>query len=146
MPILRPLLAVACLWILAVVPTPLLGADPTADSDSAIVPDLSGTWSGSWESYQSGHDGPMTATFSQIGEGCYEVRFKGRFWGVLPFKYNVTLSVTEVREGVVYLSGSQRLPLFGTFSYSAQATETCFSASYCAKKDHGAFTLSRCCR
>ncbi len=140
MPNLRHLLAVAFVMIPGAVPTSILGAEPAA------VPDLSGSWSGSWESYQSGHDGPMKATFCQIGEGCYEVRFKGRFWGVLPFKYNVTLSVTEVRDGVVYLSGSQRLPLFGTFRYSAQATETCFSASYCAKKDHGAFTLSRCCQ
>jgi hypothetical protein len=34
--------------------------------------------------------------------------------------------------------------MFGTFSFSAAATDTDFNANYSSCKDHGCFVMSRC--
>jgi hypothetical protein len=73
------------------------------------------------------------------------VHFGGRFLGIVPFKYSVTMAAEE-RDGVVHLSGSQYLGrMFGTFSFTATATESCFTADYSSCEDHGRFELSRTC-
>jgi hypothetical protein len=106
--------------------------------------DLTGCWSGSWESCTTGHKGPLWAEFVPCGGNQYDVHFRGRFMKIMPFKYSVTM-VAEQRDGVVYLSGSQYLGrMFGTFTFNAAATETCFNANYNSCKDHGQFKLSRC--
>jgi hypothetical protein len=43
----------------------------------------------------------------------------------------------------VYLSGSKRLPGFGSYEYSANATSRDFHATYQSRKDRGAFILRR---
>ncbi len=106
--------------------------------------DLSGCWSGSWESCNTGHKGPLWAEFVSCGGNQYEVHFRGRFFKIMPFKYSVTM-VAEERDGVVYLSGSKYLGrLVGTFSFNAAATDTCFNANYSSCEDSGQFKLSRC--
>jgi hypothetical protein len=106
--------------------------------------DLSGCWSGSWESCATGHKGPLWAEFVACGGNQYEVHFRGRFFKVMPFQYSVTMAAEE-RDGVVYLSGSKYLGrMVGTFSFSAAATDTCFNANYSSCKDSGQFKLSRC--
>jgi hypothetical protein len=106
--------------------------------------DLSGCWSGSWESCATGHKGPLWAEFVSCGVNQYEVHFRGRFFKVMPFQYSVTMAADE-RDGVVYLSGSKYLGrMVGTFSFSAAATDTCFNANYSSCKDSGQFKLSRC--
>jgi hypothetical protein len=46
--------------------------------------------------------------------------------------------------GVVHLSGCKNLGrLFGTFTFSAQATACDFNADYYSSKDSGRFTLTR---
>lgn len=113
----------------------------------AAAPDLSGAWSGSWSSYRNRHNGPMTAQFSRIDDAHYQVHFHGRFWKLIPFNYNVVLTVTGVDNGRVLLSGSHRLgPVLGTFSYNAWATDTQFVAGYCSEKDQGQFSMVRTCR
>ena len=110
----------------------------------AQATDLSGCWSGSWGSCTSRHRGPLNATFTRCNEQQYEVTFSGRFFKIMPFRYSVTLDVTEDCD-VVKLSGSSYLGrLMGTFNYRAQATECHFSSSYSSCKDHGWFELSRC--
>jgi hypothetical protein len=111
----------------------------------SFAADLSGCWSGSWESCSTGHKGPLFAEFVPCGANQYDVHFRGRFFKIMPFHYSVTLTAEE-REGVVYLSGSQYLGrMFGTFTFSAAATDTCFNANYSSCKDHGRFQMSRCC-
>ncbi|MCI0357877.1 MAG: hypothetical protein L0211_05235 [Planctomycetaceae bacterium] len=106
--------------------------------------DLSGCWSGSWESCSTGHKGPLWAEFVPCGGNQYEVHFRGRFFKIMPFKYSVTMAAEE-RDGVVYLSGSKYLGrMVGTFSFTATATDTRFNANYSSCKDNGQFTLSRC--
>lgn len=117
---------------------------PPVQAAPIRVPNLNGSWSGSWKSRCSGHKGPLKATFCQVDCRNYEVHFRGRFCKLLPFCYTVTLQVTGCEDGKVYLSGSHKLPLFGTFTFSAWATDTQFCAGYRAKDDAGQFVMTRC--
>jgi hypothetical protein len=105
--------------------------------------DLTGSWSGQWESTKSGHTGPLHARFRQTDPDHYRVLWSGRFWKVVPFMYPSTLEVTHCEDGKVFLSGSQRLLFFGTFCYEAEATDCDFTATYSTARDNGVFTLSR---
>jgi hypothetical protein len=105
--------------------------------------DLSGKWHGSWKSCETGHHGPLNATFCKLGDDSYQVRFTGRFFVALPFRFTVPLQVTGREDGRVFLSGAPRLPLFGTFHFEAVATECDFTATYCSRNDRGRFVLSR---
>jgi hypothetical protein len=107
--------------------------------------DLTGSWSGDWRSCTSGHKGPLSAQFCRVSPCQYEVRFKGRFFKVIPFRYAVTLDVVEETAEKVILAGSQNLGrIFGTFTYSATVTGDCFEATYTSCKDQGIFRLTRC--
>lgn len=110
----------------------------------AAAVDLSGSWSGCWQSTSTGHSGPLRATFTPCGEGRYAVEFAGRFFKILPFRYSVTLCVVEDRGDGVTLAGSSFLGrLFGTFTYRADASDCHFEARYTSKKDAGVFRLDR---
>jgi hypothetical protein len=112
---------------------------------SVSASDLTGHWSGDWKSCTSGHKGPLSAEFCKVDACHYEVRFKGRFFKVFPFRYKVTLQVIEETPEKVVLSGSQDLGrIFGTFTYSATVTDNCFVATYTSCKDDGIFRLERC--
>lgn len=109
--------------------------------------DLSGHWSGTWLSHKDGHDGPISGDFRKMDDDHYCVHFRGRFWGLFPFEYDVVMTVTERKDDALTLSGSKDLGfLFGTFSYTARVTDTCFVASYCSEHDHGEFRMTRCTR
>lgn len=114
---------------------------------SVLATDLSGCWTGSWESCTSGHSGPLFAEFTRCGEKDYRVKFTGRFLKVIPFRYTVTLTVVEDRGDELILAGSSYLGrLFGTFSYRATATDGRFTADYTSKKDDGTFRMTRSSR
>jgi hypothetical protein len=117
-----------------------------ASQSAAQATDLSGCWSGTWQSCVTPHRGPLNAEFVRINANQYEVFFNGRFFKLLPFKYSVVMTATE-QDGVVYLSGSKYLGrMFGTFSFSATATDCQFDATYSSCKDNGLFTMTRCSR
>jgi hypothetical protein len=106
--------------------------------------DLSGCWSGTWGSSCTRHHGPLNAEFVRLSENQYEVFFNGRFFVIMPFKYSVVMTATEQND-VVYLTGSKYLGrMFGTFSFSAAATDCQFNANYSSCKDSGQFNLTRC--
>ncbi|MCY3014001.1 MAG: hypothetical protein NT171_04755 [Planctomycetota bacterium] len=110
----------------------------------AAAVDLTGSWTGSWESRSTGHAGPLRATFRPCGEDRWTVDFSGRFFKLLPFKYSVTLRVVEDAGDRVTLAGTSWLGrLFGTFCYRADATACRFEARYTSKKDTGIFRLER---
>lgn len=110
----------------------------------ARATDLTGRWTGSWESGTTGHAGPLRATFTRCGETGYHVTFTGRFLKIVPFRYAVTLTVVEDHGDSVVLAGSSYLGrLFGTFSYRATATGCEFTARYSSRKDDGSFRLTR---
>lgn len=132
--------------------TPVFAEEPAAAAPVAVaeavpVPDLTGSWSGRWVSCTNGHNGPMNATFCRLNATQYEVRFNGRFFKLIPFKYTAVLNVTAVEPGRVYLTGSHRLgPVLGTFSYNAWATDSQFVAGYASEKDQGQFIMNRVSR
>ena len=106
--------------------------------------DLSGCWSGSWQSCTTGHKGPLFATFQKCGADAYRVEFLGRFFKIFPFRYSVVLSVVEDTGDAVTLAGSSFLGrLFGTFTYRATADACHFNAGYRSKKDSGSFRLQK---
>ncbi len=110
------------------------------------VPDLSGRWSGYWESDETGHTGPIKARIERIDCCHYRVVYCGRFWKVLPFRYVSELNVTGYGNGSVCLSGSERLgPLMGTFSYNAWASSSKIVLCYRSRKDQGRFVMTRRC-
>ena len=114
---------------------------------TALATDLTGCWTGSWESCTSGHSGPLNAMFTRCGDTEYRVKFTGRFLKVIPFRYTVTLTVVEERGDELILEGSSYLGrLFGTFSYRATATDGRFTADYTSKKDDGTFRMTRSAR
>lgn len=130
--------------LLALAPVAAADAPPVVATSPA--PDLSGDWSGHWESAKNGHRGPLRATFTRVGPDCYQVKFKGRFAVVVPFRYATPMTVVGSGDGVVLLSASKTLgPLLGTFSMSATATATTFDADFTAKNDRGRFVLTRDC-
>jgi hypothetical protein len=104
---------------------------------------LSGRWSGHWESLSNGHRGPLHATFTKADDSHYSVIFRGRFLKILPFRYTSKLEVTGYEDDRVLLAGSRRLLFFGTFSYRAEATCSDFTATYEARNDHGVFIMKR---
>jgi hypothetical protein len=105
--------------------------------------DLSGKWRGTWVSCKDGHHGTLNARFCKISDMCYEVRFSGTFFVAVPFCFTVNLQVTGEQDGKVFLSGSHRLPLFGTFHFDGVATQCEFTATYTSCDDNGKFNLCR---
>jgi hypothetical protein len=108
--------------------------------------DLTGTWSGYWVDCNSGHRGPLRATFRKCDDGRYQVVFTGRFWKIFPFRYSVVLNVTGREDDSLSLTGESRLGiLFGTFRYTARASSTDFVADYNSRRYQGQFVLERRC-
>jgi hypothetical protein len=139
-------LCVAGLLLLALPPTLTPAADPQAAAP-ITTPDLCGDWNGYWISCTNGHHGPLHATFTKICDDCYEVRFKGRFAAVVPFRYATTMNVVSRGDGMLILSANKMLgPVLGSFSMTATATATTFDADFTSKNDSGKFVLTRCGR
>lgn len=96
-----------CLSILILSFLGLLGTNNTIRAA-----DLSGNWTGTWESTTSGHHGPLKATFCAIDETHCRVQFRGRFFKVIPFRFNVVLEVTGQEGDKALLAGEAKLGLF----------------------------------
>lgn len=115
-----------------------------AATTAAQPPDLTGRWSGRWESAKNGHSGPIRARFTKLSDDQYRVRFTGRFAVVIPFCYSMTMNVVGTEPDLLILGGTHRLgPIFGTFGYSGTATHTHFDAKFTAKTDLGKFVMTR---
>jgi hypothetical protein len=122
----------------------LLANSIAAAQQPIAVPDLTGNWSGHWESCKNGHHGPLSAHFCKTDDGHYLVVFRGRFLKVVPFRYATTMTVTGYEGDRVFLSASKRLgPVLGSFSMDADATSSDFTARFTSRDDHGLFVLRR---
>ena len=129
---------------LRVITIVLVAAAMTAEAKECRAIDLSGHGSGTWASGNTRHHGPLQAEFVRLNDSEYEVFFKGKFFAILPFRYNVVMTASE-QDGVVTMSGSKYLgKMFGTFQFSAAVTDTNFNANYSSCKDHGCFEMVRC--
>jgi len=106
--------------------------------------DLTGNWTGNWESEISGHEGPLKAKFSVSGETKVQARFTGRFFKVVPFRFNVTLDVVSQQDGVTKLQGKQNLGrALGVYHYEVTYNGNEFIANYKTDKDKGVFKVSK---
>jgi hypothetical protein len=126
----------------AFLPSLLTGLLLLGMNQPSYAADLSGTWTGHWESHSSGHKGPLKAAFCKLDDTHYQVRFSGRFLKIIPFRYTVTLEATGQEKDKTILTGEHHLRFFGTFHYRAEATDCEFTANYCADKDSGVFVLT----
>lgn len=124
------------LLLLPLVPTTVNAAEPCGG-------ELAGRWSGCWADRNSGHQGPLKARFEACGPEGYRVVFTGRFFAVLPFRYAANLNVVGREGDKVLLAGESRVPLFGTFRYSAWADACNFEAEFCSRRYEGVFRLHR---
>jgi hypothetical protein len=114
------------------------------ETSSVAPPSLSGKWSGSWSSETTGHRGSLKADIRPNADGSYSARFTGRFFRVIPFRYQMQLNVVGQDGNDLILAGSKKLgPVMGYYSYQAVVSGDQFSASYSTKKDRGSFFLRR---
>lgn len=104
---------------------------------------LTGTWKGTWTSSANGHTGPLNARIEAGNGNSVVVHFRGRFAKIVPFIYRSQLSVVSEDEQGTHLEGSQRLPLFGTFSTNATVKDGQFTATFQSGKDTGEFRMTR---
>jgi hypothetical protein len=106
--------------------------------------DLSGRWRGTWQSETTGHSGPLNGRFRKLDDSRYRVWYTGRFAGIVPFFYPVTMNVVQRDCNQLILAGSTKLgPIFGTFEYSAVVTPGYFDSRFQSKSDSGRFQLHR---
>lgn len=115
-----------------------------AYAQEIMPPSLTGSWNGSWNSQTTGHQGPLSANIRPTGDGNYSATFTGKFFKVIPFRYQMKLQVVGANDGVLHLAGSKKLgPLMGYYSYNATVSGNSFSASYRTKRDSGTFFMRR---
>lgn len=106
--------------------------------------DIAGCWEGTWQSDVDGHHGKLRAIITRQGESYYQAHFKATYAKIVPFSFDVPLTVTN-DTGLLLFEGQADLGFLagGTYTYTGQATPSDFTASYCAQKDQGTFTMSR---
>ena len=109
---------------------------------AAQEPDLSGKWSGYWQS-DNGHRGPLHARFVPQGADTYRVTYRGRFALVVPFRYSTTMGATPAGDGTAVLTAEKRLGPFGSFRTTATATGTSFDAAFSSRRDSGRIVLTK---
>ena len=115
-----------------------------AQANAGELENLSGNWAGPWNSEISGHQGPLKAKITVAGEDVVKARFTGRFFKVVPFKFNVTLNVTSQKDGVTKLSGKEDLGrALGTYHYDVTYKANEFVAKYHTDKDKGVFQVRK---
>jgi hypothetical protein len=56
----------------------------------------------------------------------------------------VTLDVVGMTGDTMLLAGESKLPLFGVFTYSTEATSCKFVCHYSSRRHQGRFDLQRC--
>ncbi|MAV37275.1 MAG: hypothetical protein CMJ59_17665 [Planctomycetaceae bacterium] len=107
--------------------------------------DLSGAWRGTWANSNNRHTGPLRGTFVPLNENQYQADFRGRFFGLLPFRYSVVLDAEPQPDGSIRLQGSAFVSRrYGTFHYDATVREGHFESTYTSCKFQGTFSMDRC--
>ena len=116
----------------------------TSHANAGDLENLSGTWSGTWNSEISGHEGPLKAKFAVSDKDVVSARFTGRFFKIVPFKFNVKLNVISQKDGVTKLSGKHDLGrALGTYHYDVTYKGNEFVAKYHTDKDKGVFQVNK---
>ena len=115
-----------------------------AQVNAGDLSNLTGTWTGTWNSEISGHEGPLKAKFTISDANVVSARFTGRFFKIVPFKFLVKLDVTSQKDGVTKLSGKQDLGrALGVYHYDVTYQANEFVAKYHTDKDKGVFQVKK---
>lgn len=106
--------------------------------------DIAGLWEGTWCSHKNGHNGTLRAIITCNCNGTYYAKFHATYLEVVPFGFEMPLSVSANGD-VHQLGGSADLGLLagGVFRYAGEANECHLVANFCAKNDHGVFKMTR---
>ena len=130
--------------ILSVVLTLASVAICSSQLNGGELKNLNGNWSGNWKSELSGHEGPLKAKFTVSGETKVQAWFTGRFFKIVPFKFNVSLDVVSQKDGVTKLQGKQDLGrALGVYHYDVTYKGNEIIAKYKTDKDKGVFSVSK---
>lgn len=133
-----------CVPMLLMLVALVFGGLPHVSAQEAHSGSLTGSWSGGWYSQTTGHKGPLQANIRPTSDGHYTATFTGKFFKVIPFRYEMKLNVVGDDGTNLRLAGSKKLgPLMGYYSYQATVSGNHFSASYRTKRDQGTFSLRR---
>ena len=141
----RPTCGVLAIVVLALLASRSATADePAASEPIASPPSLSGCWEGSWRSCTTGHHGKLRATITHVGDNRYCCRFRGTFFGIVPFKYSITLTA-EPGDDVLTFFGKSNLGKLagGVYTYTGHADHCSFHSQYKSCKDRGVFEMRR---
>ena len=105
---------------------------------------IEGRWVGDWHSDKNGHHGKLCAIITHQSEGTYRAQFFATYAVMLPFSFEIPLTVHQ-SEGTYAFTGQTNLGRLagGVFSYNGQANSTGFTAAYSSTRDHGTFTMQR---
>lgn len=106
--------------------------------------DIAGLWEGTWLSHHNGHEGSLRAIITRNADGSYYAKFHATYLEVVPFGFEMPLSVSENGD-VRQLGGTADLGLLagGVYRYAGEANACHLVANFCAKSDHGVFKLTR---
>ncbi|MBB73906.1 MAG: hypothetical protein CMJ75_05260 [Planctomycetaceae bacterium] len=111
---------------------------------NASAEDLSGAWKGTWSNSNNRHTGPLRGRFIALNDSQYRAIFRGRFFGILPFRYAVVLDAAEQEDGSIRLRGSTFVSrLYGTFDYDATVRDGHFESTYTSSRFEGTFSMDR---
>ncbi|MDA0832567.1 MAG: hypothetical protein O2955_00570 [Planctomycetota bacterium] len=111
---------------------------------------FSGRWEGSWKSDVNGHHGKLRALISPTdNDRIYNARFKATYAFIIPYQFEIPMTVTTDDQGV-HFEGQADLGWLagGNYTYNGIAHGGQFDSVYCASKDNGIFTMSKvdaCC-
>ncbi len=111
--------------------------------------DLSGAWTGAWNSEGTSHQGKLRAIATKTrADGKvdhYTFRYHATWASVLSGQYKTEHIATPTRLGYHTLSGQHDMGAVfgGIYQYGGQASPTDFQATYRSKVDHGSFNLKR---
>ncbi|MEX0729100.1 MAG: hypothetical protein WD065_22695 [Planctomycetaceae bacterium] len=111
---------------------------------------FSGRWEGTWKSDVNGHHGKLRALITPTdNERIYNARFKATYAFIIPYQFEIPMTVTTDEDGV-HFEGQADLGWLagGNYTYTGDARCGEFDSIYCADKDHGVFTMSKldaCC-
>ncbi len=106
---------------------------------------FAGRWEGTWHSESTGHKGKLRAIITPTdGDNLYHVRFKATYAFIIPYQFDIPMTVTTDDTGT-HFEGQADLGWLagGNYTYTGEARHGCFQSTYCTKKDTGTFTMSK---
>jgi hypothetical protein len=110
---------------------------------------ITGRWTGTWKSEESGHEGGLRCILTQTDAKHYHADFHATFFGIFSYSYDIDLTAratdSATQPSIVYFNGEADLGWLagGKYTYTGKADPRNFFCSYRADKDYGTFQMVR---